>query len=80
MAAEAARQYFAIDDAAAFSLYGINSIIAETAVLVAVGLLFFSPNRTAALAQLFALIVLAEWVSIAASRLPAIAAATVLVA
>lgn len=80
MAAEAARQYFAIDDAAAFSLYGINSIIAETAVLVAVGLLFFSPNRTAALARLFALIVLAEWVSIVASRLLAISAATVLVA
>ena len=80
MAAEAARQYFAIDDAAAFSLYGVNTIIAETAVLAAVGLLFFSGNRTAALAQLFALIVLAELVSIAANRLPALAAATVLVA
>ena len=80
IAAEAARQYFAIDEAAGFSIYGINSIIAEMAVLVAVALLFFSPNRTAALAQLFALIILAELVSIVAGRLPAIAAATVLVA
>ena len=80
MAAEAARQYFVINDAAGFSPYGINSIIAEMAVLAAVTLLFFSSNRIAALAQLFALVVLAEAVSIAASRLPAIAAATVLVA
>jgi hypothetical protein len=80
MAAEAARQYFVINDAAGFSPYGINSIIAEMAVLAAVTLLFFSSNRIAALAQLFALIVLAEAVSIAASRLPTIAAATVLVA
>lgn len=79
MAAEAARQYFVIDDAAAFSLYGINSIIAETAVLVAVGLLFLAPNRPAALAQLFALIVFVELVLIVAIRLPAIAAATVLI-
>jgi hypothetical protein len=80
MAAEAARQYFAIDDAAAFSLYGVNTIIAETAVLAAVGLLFFSSNRTAALAQLFALNVLAECTTIAANRLPALAVAAALVA
>ena len=80
MAAEAARQYFVINDDAGFSLYGINSIIAEMAVLAAVALLFFSSSRIAALAQLFALVVLAEAVSIAASRLPAIAAATALVA
>jgi hypothetical protein len=80
IAAEAARQYFAIDEAAAFSIYGINSIIAEVAVLATVAFLFFSPNRTAALAQLFALIILVDLVSIVASRLPAIAAATVLAA
>jgi hypothetical protein len=80
LAAEAARQYFAIDEAAAFSIYGINSIIAEMAVLVTVALLLFSLNRTAAIAQLFALVILVDLVSIVASRLPAIAAATVLVA
>jgi Peptidase C13 family len=80
IAAEAARQYFAIDEAAAFSIYGINSIIAEMAVLVTVALLLFSLNRTAAIAQLFALVILVDLVSIVASRLPAIAAATVLAA
>ena len=67
MAAEAARQYFVINDDAGFSLYGINSIIAEMAVLAAVALLFFSSSRIAALAQLFALVVLAEAASIAAA-------------
>jgi hypothetical protein len=80
MVTEAARQYFFIEDAAGFSPYGINSIISETAVLAAAGFLFLSVSRTAALAQLFALIALAEWGSIAASRLPAVAATTVLVA
>lgn len=80
MAAEVAQQYFLIEDAAAFSHYGINSIIAETAVLVAVALLFFSDNRTVAIAQLFALSVLGWLMTIAVSRMPAITAATVLVA
>lgn len=80
MAAEAARQYLAIDDTAIFSLYGVNSIIAEMAIVAAAGLLFFSRSRTAALAQLFALVVLAEWIAIAANRLPVIAATTILVA
>ena len=39
MAAEAARQYLAIDDPAIFSLYGLNSIIAELAIVAAAGAL-----------------------------------------
>jgi hypothetical protein len=80
MAAEAARQYLTIDDRAAFSPYGINSVIAEMAIVAAAGLLFFSRSRTAALAQLFALVILAEGIAIAANRLPVIAATTILVA
>src|SRR3954452_8811637 len=80
MTAEAARQYFAIEDTAIFSLYGINSIIAEMAMAAAIGLLFFSRSQTAALAQLFALVVLAECVAIAANRWPVIAATTIFVA
>ena len=79
MAAEAARQYLAIDDAAIFSLYGVNSIIAEMAMMAAAGVVFFSRSRTAALAQLFALVVLAECIAIAANRLPVVAATTVFV-
>jgi hypothetical protein len=78
--AEAARQYVAIDDAASFSLYGIDSLIAETAILAAAGLLFFSQHRAAALAQMFALILLAESAVIAAIRWPVLTAATVVVA
>jgi hypothetical protein len=80
MVTEAARQYFAIDDAAAFSIYGVNTIIAETAVLAAVALLFFSVDRTAALAQLFALVALADGITIVAISMPALAAASGLVA
>jgi len=58
MASEAARQYFAIDGAANFSLYGVNSIIAAMAVFVAVALLFVSRDRAVVLALLAGLTVL----------------------
>jgi hypothetical protein len=80
MAAEAARQYLLVDETVVFSLYGINTIIAETALLAAVGILFLSANRTAALAQLFALVVLAEAITIAVNRQPQLALTTGLVA
>lgn len=80
MVAEAARQYFAIDDVAAFSIYGINTIIAETAVLAVVGLMFISNSRTTGLAQLFALITLAELVTIVVTRQPVLAAASAVAA
>jgi hypothetical protein len=80
MVTEVARQYFAIDDAAAFSIYGVNTIIAEAAVLAAIALLFFSVDRTAALAQLFALAALADGITILATSLPALAATSGLVA
>jgi Peptidase C13 family len=70
MASEAARQYFAIDGAANFSLYGVNSIIAAMAVFVAVALLFVSRDRAVVLALLAGLTVLLEWMAIAAVRLP----------
>ena len=70
MASEAARQYFAIDGAALFSLYGVNSIIAAMAVFVAVALLFVSRDRAVVLAQLAGLTVLLEWIVTAAVRLP----------
>ncbi|WP_407156865.1 C13 family peptidase [Bradyrhizobium sp. STM 3557] len=80
MAAEAARQYFAIEDMAAFSPYGVNTIIAETAILAVVGLWFVPVNRTAALATLFAVIALAEAVTIATTRVPALVMAAAFVA
>ena len=43
MAAEAVRQYFAVDGAATFTFYGVNTIITEAAVLAAVGTLIFLP-------------------------------------
>jgi len=70
MASEAARQYLAIDGAASFSLYGVNSIIAAMAVFVAVALLFVSRDRAIVLAQLAGLTVLLEWMVIAAFRFP----------
>jgi hypothetical protein len=70
MASEAARQYLAIDGAANFSLYGVNSIIAAMAVFVAVALLFVSQDRALVLAQLAGLTVLLEWMVIAAFRFP----------
>ncbi|WGD49916.1 C13 family peptidase [Bradyrhizobium sp. CB1650] len=70
MASETARQYLAIEGAAGFSLYGVNSIIAAMAVFVAVALLFVSRDRTRVVAQLAALTVLSEWLVIAAGRLP----------
>jgi hypothetical protein len=70
MASEAARQYLAIDGAANFSLYGVNSIIAAMAVFVAVALLFVSRDRAIVLAQLAGLTVLLEWMVIAAYRFP----------
>jgi len=70
MASETARQYFAIDGAANFSLYGVNSIIAAMAVFVAVALLFVSRDRAVVLALLAGLTVLLEWMVIAAVRLP----------
>jgi hypothetical protein len=70
MASDAARQYLAIDGAAAFSLYGVNSIIAEMAVFVGVALLFVSRDRAVVLVQLAALNILLEWLMIAASHFP----------
>ena len=70
MASEAARQYLVISGPAAFTLYGINSIIAAMAVFVAATLLFVSQDRAIVIARLACLVVLLEWTVIAASRLP----------
>jgi hypothetical protein len=70
MASDAAEQYFAVSGSASYSLYGVNSLIAEKAVLATVGLLFISQNRAAALAQIFAFDILSTWVQFAAGRLP----------
>jgi len=70
MASEAARQYLTADSPPAFSIYGVNSIVATMAVFVAVTLLFVSQDRATVLARLACLIVLLEWTVIAASRLP----------
>ena len=59
-----------VDGPAAFSIYGINSIIAAMAVFVAIASLFISKDRAVVLAQLAALATLLEWMLIAASRLP----------
>lgn len=69
MASEAARQYFAIGGLSAFSIYGVNSIIAAMAAFVAIASLFISKDRTAVLAQLAALVVLLEWLLIAAGQI-----------
>jgi hypothetical protein len=70
MASDAAGEYFGIDGAAAFSLYGVNSIIAEAALVAGVAILFVSRDRAVALAQLFALATLLDWVVIAAAHIP----------
>jgi hypothetical protein len=70
MGSDAANQYFAVSGSASYSFYGVNSLIAEKAVLAAVGLLFISQNRPAALAQIFAFDILSTWVQFAAGRLP----------
>ena len=71
MASEAARQYLTVDGPAAFSIDGINSIIAAMAVFVAIASLFISKDRAVVLAQqLAALVTLLEWMLIAASRVP----------
>ena len=70
MASEAARQYLTVDSPAAFSIYGVNSIIAAMAVFVAIASLFISKDRAVVLAQLAALATLLEWMLIAASRVP----------
>jgi hypothetical protein len=72
MAAEAARQYVAIDDGAAFSPYGVNTLIAETAVLAAIGLLLSPAERTAVLARLLALTALTEMAATGLTRAPAL--------
>ncbi|MDU1694787.1 MAG: hypothetical protein E6848_35005, partial [Bradyrhizobium sp.] len=78
MAAEAARQYVAADGAASFTLYGVNTVIAQAAILVAAGLLVFSADRTTGVAQLFALVVLAECAVMLISSQPVLAAAAAL--
>jgi Peptidase C13 family len=70
MACDAADQYFAVSGPASHSFYGVNSLIAEKAVIAAIGLLFISQNRPAALAQMFAFEILSTWIQFAASRLP----------
>ena len=52
MASEAARQYLTVDSPAAFSIYGINSIIAAMAVFVAIASLFISRDRAVVLRNL----------------------------
>jgi len=79
MAAEAARQYVDIDEAASFSFYGINTIIAETAVSAAIGLLFFSIEQSGALALLFALNALAAGAAVTAISFPALVVPVVFV-
>lgn len=79
MFAQAAQQYFSAGSAGVFSIYGINTIIAEAAVLAAVGVIFVSNNRTTSLAQLFSFFTLAEIVVIVFTRWPAPTVMSVLV-
>jgi len=69
-ASNAAYQYLAVDGPARFSLYGVNSIIAETAVFTAVAMLFFLRARTSVLAQLLLLDALAFWFLVAVLHPP----------
>jgi hypothetical protein len=63
---DAAYQYLTVDGPARFSIYGVNSIIAEIAVCTAVAMLFISRARTTVLARLFLLDALVKWLSTAA--------------
>jgi hypothetical protein len=69
-ASDAAHQYLTAEGAARFSLYGINSIIAEIAVCGAVTLLFVSRDRAVVLAQFLVLNALVNWVIAAAVHFP----------
>lgn len=67
---DAAYQFLTVDGPARFSLYGVNSIIAEIAVCAAVVLLFVSRARATVLARLFLLDALVKWLGTAAAYLP----------
>src|SRR5690349_6894442 len=69
-ASDAAHQYLTAEGAAGFSLYGINSIIADIAVCGAVTLLFVSRDRAVVLAQFLVLNALVNWVIAAAVHSP----------
>ncbi|HVQ68681.1 MAG TPA: C13 family peptidase [Bradyrhizobium sp.] len=67
---EAANQYLTAEGAAAFSQYGINSIIAAIAVCAAVTLLFVSRDRAVVLARFLALSALVFWLQTVVVHLP----------
>ena len=69
-ASDVAHQYVTAEGAARFSLYGVNSIIAEIAVCAAVTLLFVSRDRAVVLAQFLVLNALVDWVITAAVHVP----------
>ena len=69
-ASDVAHQYVTAEGAARFSLYGVNSIIAEIAVCAAVTLLFVSRDRAVVLAQFLVLNALVDWVIMAAVHFP----------
>jgi hypothetical protein len=54
MASDAAAEYLQIEGPAGYSIYGVNSIIAATAVMGLVALLFVPRDRAVVLAQIFA--------------------------
>lgn len=64
-ASEAANQYLTTEGAAAFSMYGINSIIAGIAVCAAVILLFASRDRAVVLARFLAMSAVVSWLATA---------------
>ncbi len=69
-ASDAAHQYLTAEGAAGYSLYGINSIIAEIAVCAAVVLLFASRDRAVVLARFLVLNALVDWLMTVVTHLP----------
>lgn len=69
-ASEAASQYVSAEGAARFSLYGVNSIIAEVAVCAAITLLFAVRDRAVVLARFLVLHAFVSWLIMAAFQLP----------
>lgn len=70
MASDAAAEYLQIEGPAGYSIYGVNSIIAATAVMGIVALLFVPQDRAVVLAQVFALTALYQWITIATYLIP----------
>ncbi|GLH81974.1 hypothetical protein SSBR45G_68830 [Bradyrhizobium sp. SSBR45G] len=71
-AAQVGLEYALVGDDASFNMYGITSVIAETALLAAVALPFLAMNRGGAIAQLQVLTALGTLAATAAIAAPAL--------